>query len=173
MRGGHAKVGPVGANAKERALKGSRERAHHRRKGKAGTPMIRCDPPPHLTKPEAEHWAYYAPLLQGSQRLTLEARDTLAKYCTALATIQRLKKQMQARAYRDVMIDVVIDGAGNERVTAKANPLLVQLRQWVMLCRGYETDLLLSPAAAVRAPRPDEGTGDSDDDALAAILAAN
>ena len=134
--------------------------------------MIRCDPPPHLDEEEARHWAYYAPLLQGAQRLTLEARDTLAKYCTALATIVRLKRQMAADEYRDILVDIVIDSAGNEHVSAKANPLLVQLRQWVMLCRGYETDLLLSPAAAVRAPRPDAGSGDADDDELAALLQA-
>lgn len=114
---------------------------------------------------EREQWAYYAPLLAASGRLTQEARDTLAKYCTGLATVIRLKAQMAEPEYRDILISVTVDGAGNEHVKAVPNPLLLRLEKWVALCRGYESDLLLCPAAAVRAPAPagegETGGGDT------------
>ena len=51
----------------------------------------------------------------------------------------------------------------------KPNPRLLQLRQWVMVARAYETDLLLSPAAAIRAPKP-APSGDPEEAELDAIL---
>jgi phage terminase small subunit len=153
-RGGHAKSGPVAFDQAERDLRGTKTRQRHRTPSRtASRATVLCEGPPHLTEAERAQWVYYAPLLMAAERLTLEARDTLAKYCTALAIVERLKKQMAADEYRDLMITVIVDGAGNEHRSAKPNPLLVQLRQWVLLCRGYESDLLLSPAAAIRAPK--------------------
>jgi phage terminase small subunit len=169
-RGGHAKSGPVAFDQAQRELRGTKTRPrprHRPTKVTPSAPMPICEGPPHLTEAERSQWAYYAPLL--AERLTLEARDTLAKYCTALATVERLKAQMAADEYRDLMITTTVDGAGNEHRTAKPNPLLVQLRQWVLLCRGYESDLLLSPAAAIRAPKA--AAPESTADPLAALLA--
>jgi phage terminase small subunit len=119
-----------------------------------GTATDVCTAPPHLDAVERKHWRYYAPLLAAAGRLTLEARDTLAKYCSALATVVRLKEQMRAPEYRDVIVTTSIDSAGNEHVNAKPNPLLTLFRQWLMVSRNYEADLLLSPATAIRVPAP-------------------
>jgi len=117
-------------------------------------------PPPHLTALEREQWMYYAPLLEPNGRLTLEGRDTLAKYCTALAQVALIKAEMEAvgkdgqPTYRVVLLSVTVDAAGNEHVTAKTNPLNVALRQWLETARKYESDLILNPAAAIRVPGP-------------------
>lgn len=153
MRGGHSRSGPLQKSAAERALTGAKERPRHRTPKSPGTTPVNadaCPPPPHLTAAEKVQWRYHAPLLHEAGRLTLEARDVLAKYCTVLATVTRLKRQMAKRTYSDV----VIDAAG----ALRANPVLVQLRQWVMVARAYESDLLLNPASALRAPaaKPDD-----------------
>src|SRR4051812_41009173 len=103
MRGGHIKSGPVGFDEPKRALRGTRTRARHRSKGLAGAAMVVCEGPPHLTADEQQLWNYYAPLLAAADRLTLESRDVLGKYCTSLATVQRLKRQMAGKRYRDVV----------------------------------------------------------------------
>ena len=108
--------------------------------------MIVCGPPSGLSDAEAECWRYYAPLLISSRRLTLEARDTLAKYCTALATVADLRKVIASRKTKDV----------ENRLVYRR-----ELRQWLMVSRAYESDLLLNPASAVRAPKP---SGDEPDD---------
>lgn len=156
--GARPRSGPIARSAAEQRAAGGKVRARNRVSRSAGT-VGAAQAPPHLTDVERAQWGYYAPLLEKAGRLTLEARDTLAKYCTALAEIVRLKEEMAAKGsdgqpvYKPVMLSVTVDGAGNQHVNAKPNPLGVQLRQWLMVCRGYEADLLLSPAAAIRVPQ--------------------
>jgi hypothetical protein len=138
-RGGHGKSGPAPKDAATRALHGSRTRAQHKTKGDAGAPMILCDPPPDLSKSERKFWAYYAPQLVAEGRLTLKARDTLAKYCTSLAVVAGLRKQLESKKREDV------DNRSNNRK---------ELRQWILASRLYENDLLLNPSSSIRAPKP-------------------
>jgi hypothetical protein len=100
--------------------------------------MVVCAAPPGLSKREGAFWSYYAPLLVANRRLTCEARDTLAKYCTALATVAELRQQIASRKPKDL-----VDRSANRK----------ELRQWLTVSRLYETDLLLNPASAVRAPK--------------------
>ena len=143
-RGGHAKTGPAIKDAATRALHGSRERPQHRTKGDAGAPMIVCAPPPGLSKAERAFWTYYAPPLAAEHRLTLKARDTLAKYCTALAVVADLRRRLASRRRAD---------------RAQRPAVLKELRQWLLASRLYENDLILNPASAIRAPKPTGGDG--------------
>jgi phage terminase small subunit len=150
--GARARSGPIARSAQEQQRVGGKVRARNlvtRTPGTVGT----VDPPPHLDAVEREQWDYYAPLLLSAGRLTLEARDTLAKYCTALARVVAIKAQMAEPEYRDILITTSVDSAGTEHVNAKPHPLLVLLRQWLMVARSYEADLLLNPAAAIRVPQ--------------------
>ena len=161
-KGGHSHSGPLRRTAAQQLAAGGRVRPKHKQNRSAGTAVsvVAVSAPPHLTPVEREQWAYYAPLLEPRGVLTLEGRDTLAKYCTALAEVARIKSEMAALGpdgqptYRVVLLSVTIDGAGNEHVTAKTNPLNVALRQWLETARHYEADLLLNPAAAIRVPVP-------------------
>lgn len=138
-RGGHGRTGPIAQNAAARELHGSRTRAHHRTKGDAGAAMSTCAPPPGLSRSEAAYWRYYAPQLAAEGRLTMKARDVLAKYCTALAIVASLRKQIESRKRDDV---------ANRSSNRK------ELRQWLLASRLYENDLLLNPSSSIRAPKP-------------------
>ena len=138
MRGGHGRGGPTVFDASTRALRGTRERLRHRTKGVAGAVVGACEPPAGLDGPELAAWSYYAPLLAASGRLTAEARDALGSYCTTVAAIGQLKRAASASRKRI---------AGPERSAIRR-----ELRQWIQVGRLLESDLLLSPAAAVRAP---------------------
>ena len=114
--------------------------------------MIVCDPPTHLTPSQRKLWAFFAPQLVAEGRLPLKARDVLAKDVIAFDVVARLNKGLKTTVPK-----------GNEK------PILTELRQWLLVLRLYESDLLLSPAAAVRAPVPDEAV-DSEDQELADII---
>lgn len=138
-RGGHGKSGPVQKDSATRTLHGSRTRQQHRKKGDVGAPMIVCDPPPDLSKAEKKFWGYYAPQLVAEGRLTMKARDTLAKYCTSLAVVASLRRQLESKKREDV------DNRSSNRK---------ELRQWILASRLYENDLLLNPSSSIRAPKP-------------------
>ena len=152
MRGGHPRSGRVAFDASTRALHGTRERAQHRNRG-GSTPMIVCDPPAYLTAAQRTLWEYFAPQLVAEGRLPLKTRDVLAKYVLAVDLVARLNA---------TIFSVVEDG--------EKHPLLAELRQWLLLTRLYESDLLLNPAAAVRAPTPNQAPGLDEDRELDAIL---
>lgn len=161
MRGGHARSGPAVLGAKERTLRGTKQRSRHTAKGRSGRVVADLAPPPSLTDEQRPYWTYYAQRLAEEGRLTLKTRDALAGYCVALWKRDRLLAQMHAAEFRDVTISVTVDGAGSEHVTAKTNPLNPELRQWMAICRSYENDLILNPATAVRTPvTQDDDRGD-------------
>jgi phage terminase small subunit len=142
-RGGHGRSGPPPADTKTRALHGSRTRPQHRTIAPpAGT--LGCQPPPGLSRSEQRFWNYYAPELAAERRLTGKTRDALAKYCTALATVADLRRQIASRKPRDLE-----NRSGYRK----------ELRQWLLASRLYENDLLLNPASAARSlPRGEEPT---------------
>lgn len=102
--------------------------------------MLVCDHPPGLSRMEVAFWNYYAPQLAAERRLTLKARDTLAKYCTALAVVSGLRKALASRKRAEI---------------AARSGTRKELRQWLLAARLYENDLLLNPASSIRAPKPD------------------
>jgi hypothetical protein len=141
----------VAFDAATRALRGSKTRPRHRVQGDdvgAGGPMPVCAPPPGLSKLETSFWHYYAPTLAASRRLPPKARDTLAKYCTALAVVSGLRAQLASRKRADV---------GERREIRR------ELRQWLLCGRLYENDLLLNPASLARAPKVDGAIAPIDD----------
>lgn len=139
-RGGHGKSGPAPKDTETRKLHGSRTRHNHRTKGDLGAPIAVCAPPPGLSKPELAFWNYYAPQLAAERRLSAKMRDTLAKYCTALAVVGGLRHALASRKKVDL-----------EQRSANRK----ELRQWLLAARLYENDLLLNPASSIRAPKAD------------------
>lgn len=107
--------------------------------------MVGCDPPPGLSKSEQAFWRYYAQQLKAEKRLTLKSRDTLAKYCTALAVVSDLRRQLWSKKRDDI---------------AQRAAVRKELRQYLLASRLYENDLILNPSSSVRAPRPETGIDD-------------
>lgn len=136
-RGGHSRSGRASFTEEVRKLHGTPQRERHRSKGDSGQPMVDCAPPPGLSKRELGFWAYYSSALSAEGRLSLKARDCLAKYCVALAVVGALRRQLTSSKRRDI----------EQRSDTRK-----ELRQWLSLSRLYENDLLLSPASSVRAP---------------------
>jgi hypothetical protein len=137
-RGGHSRVGPPASDAATRAVRGAETRRRHRIKGDAGAARDAshdCDPPKGLDRLERNYWNYYAARMP---YLPASARDALSKYCTALATIARLKGLIASRKPADVLL---------------RDARRKDLRQWILGSRLYETDLILTPASSIRAPR--------------------
>jgi P27 family predicted phage terminase small subunit len=145
-------------SAAVRRREGAEVRARHEQKGSAGTLARSVEPPSSMMDEERDFWGYYAPLQAARGLLTHESRDVLANYCTALATVARLKRQQAMPEYRDVMLSVTVDGAGNEHVKAVANPLLLRVEKWIAICHTLENDLGMNPATAMRMPRAEEDT---------------
>jgi len=149
-RGGHPRSGPRAKSKKEREESGARTRRHHtkvdRVLGEAAAqrdaPASRVDPPPMLTETQRAFWDYYAPLLAKERRLTMKVRDSLARYCITQAMVKRLNEDVEAL---DTIL--VLEESG-ERV----HPMVTTLRQFLQISRQYDTDLLLNPAADLRAP---------------------
>jgi len=152
-RGGQIRSGRPVFDEATRALHSTKVRARHRTKGYAGEPMITCEPPRQLTPAQREYWDYHAPQWAAKRQLTLEERDALAKYCIGLDITYRLNRKIRS-------------------ITVKGNkhPLLGELRHWLAITRLYENDLLLNPASAVRAPKPERPIGDAEDQELDDIL---
>jgi hypothetical protein len=139
-RGGHSRVGPLPADAATRQLYGSRTRPQHRRVDPiVGDAAPDTTPPADLSDAERAYWSFYAAALVEARRFTPTCRDALAKYCVALAVIAELRQALVSRRRADR--------------TARRETLR-ELRQWLLAARLIENDLLLSPAAALRAPQP-------------------
>lgn len=151
-RGGHPRSGPRAKSKKERDEAGARTRKHHAKVDRvlagADAPTStkpttqNVTAPPMLTDAQREFWDYYAPLLAKERRLTLKVRDSLARYCIAQAMVKRINEDLEA-------LDriIVFDESGD-----RAHPLVTMLRQYLQISRQYDTDLLLNPAADLRAP---------------------
>lgn len=144
MKGGPRRNKPAAL----RALHGSKTRPRHG-KEPSFAPMS-VEAPSTLTEIERAFWSYYQPILSAGNVLTAGDRDTLRRYCEALAEIDDIRAQQRAPEYRRVMVTVTIDSAGNEKVRAETNPLDAQLRNWVQIARLCASDLGLTPASRAR-----------------------
>lgn len=149
-RGGHPRSGPRAKTKKEREVSGARTRRHHAKVDRvlgAGATTDRAaapdvQPPPMLTDAQCEFWAYYAPLLAKERRLTMKVRDALARYCITQAMVKRLNEDVEG------LDSILVLEESGERV----HPMVTTLRQFLQISRQYDTDLLLNPAADLRAP---------------------
>lgn len=107
-------------------------------------------PPAGLSDAAAEYWTYYALLLRARKLWTSSSRDVLRNYVEALVMRDRLQAELADAPLAFVV--TTVDGAGQERESLRAHPLLAQLRQVRLECRQHANDLALPPAAAVRTP---------------------
>jgi len=130
----------------QRALDGSRNRPrHHKQPDVAGE----CEAPK-LTKPQRVYWDYFAPIMQQARMLTPADRQALRLYCVALVQVDELLALQAAPEYARVVLNVTVDGAGNERMKAETHPYDAQLRQWLEIARHHQAECGLSPTARTR-----------------------
>jgi len=138
-----------------RELHGSRKRPRHKPEPKYQPASLAV--PDGLTEPEAGHWRRYAGLLVRSKVLTEADQSSLIDFCRALAQIDDIRAQQQLPEYRRVVVSIIVDSAGNEKVRGETHPLDAQLRQWTQIARLLRSDLGLTPASRGRvAPAGDD-----------------
>ena len=133
-------------NPATRKLRSGRTRRPSSVRGDAGLLVDTCAPPPDLSRKETVFWNYYVGLLAAERRLTKKVRDGLAKYCTSLAIVAELRVELAAKTRTAV---------------ARRAETRKELRQWLLVGRLLENDLLLNPASSARAPVPVEPEFDS------------
>jgi hypothetical protein len=136
-RGGHGRSGPLPADAATRQLYSSRT-TPRRAVDRTANVLADTTPPSDLSDVERQFWTYYAAALVEARRFTSTCRDSLAKYCTALAVIAELRAAVASQRRAD-------------RKAKREN--LRELRQWLLAARLIENDLMVTPAAALRAPQ--------------------
>lgn len=90
-------------------------------------PVVSIDGAPAiLTTQERAFWDWYAPKALAKGTLTLETEPGMVLLCQVAARRRRLWEQIDADG--DKYIAVVVDGAGQERQSLKAHPLLTHAR---------------------------------------------
>ena len=96
------------------------------------------------------YWRHHAPIQASRGLLTESGRFLLRRYCQIAAHFDRV---MAAADQSEVlMITSTVDGAGNEKIKAENNPLGARVIQLSQQMHTLESDLCLSPAAAIRMP---------------------
>ena len=107
----------------------------------------------------------YGALLEAIKVLSRQDRDTLAQFCEARAQVQDIKRLQADPDYRRVVVSIIVDSAGNEKVKGETHPLDAQRRQWTQIARLCASELGLSPTSRARAQVA--GQDDSEADRMA------
>ena len=110
-----------------------------------------CSAPAGMGDEARVYWDYFAPLQASKGLLTRSGRFLLRRYCQILAHFDRV--MAAADSSEVLMITSTVDGAGNEKLKAENNPLGARVVQLSQQLHTLESDLCLSPAAALRVPK--------------------
>lgn len=150
MRGGDRRSKPAAL----RAIDGSKKRARHVETVEVEMPAATFAAPADLSAAELEVWAYYFPKLEAAGILKDGDRDALANYCTAIAAVADIRRQMAAPGWSRVKLTTYRDDTGETYVKRETDPLDAQLRAWLPIARQLGEQLALSPAARARVRLP-------------------
>jgi len=71
--------------------------------------------------------------------------DTFIAMCQTISRLRQIWQELNSKNQSLIMLKHTVDGAGNEHVEAKANPLTVMERQYMQLLRIQAADFGLSP----------------------------
>lgn len=109
-----------------------------------------CTPPAGMSVEALVYWNHHAPLQAARGLLTQSGRFLLRRYCQIAALFDRVIAEQDRTEV--LMLTSTVDGAGNEKIKAENNPLGARAIQLSQQMHTLESDLLLSPAAAMRMP---------------------
>ena len=104
--------------------------------------------PKHLDKVARAEWNRMAPLLEKLGILTEIDGTAFAAYCQLYSRWIAIEKEL--RNSKLLMLKHTIDGAGNEHIEAKANPLEVMARQTLQQIRSYCMEFGMTPSSRSR-----------------------
>ena len=128
--------------------------------GEKNKDRIRADEPkPRPITPEAPgtldkyakaEWKRMVPILERNRLLTEVDGNTLAAYCQLISLNIQTSKALKACGHKMVAEKHTVDGAGNEFVEAKANPLVNQQLKIIAQLLPYFREFGLSPASRTK-----------------------
>jgi P27 family predicted phage terminase small subunit len=117
------------------------------------SPMV----PSHLDPVARREWKRLAPMFGRLGILTEIDGASFAGYCIAHSTLVRINRALKDCGYKMLAEKHTVDGAGNEHLEVKANPLIVQQRLALMAIRGFCTEFGMSPSSRGKISVPGAG----------------
>ena len=113
--------------------------------------------PSHLDPIARREWKRLAVVFGRLGLLTEIDGASFAGYCIAHSTLVRINRALKDCGYKMLAEKHTVDGAGNEHLEVKANPLIVQQRLALMAIRSFCTEFGMSPSSRGKISVPGAG----------------
>jgi len=113
-------------------------------------PAVTPDMPTTLDKYGRKIWQRTVPILERNGLLTEVDGDTLAEYCHLQALNAHVSRALKRCRYKMLAEKHTVDGAGNEILEVKTNPLVTQKMQISAKLLPYLREFGMSPASRTR-----------------------
>ena len=110
--------------------------------------------PEHLDEDAKAEWDRVTPILERIGVLTEIDGSMLAGYCQLYSNWVAIQAEKKAPEFRLLMLKVTVDGAGNEHIEAKQNPLLIMERQTLQMIRAFCSEFGMTPSSRARLQVP-------------------
>jgi len=110
--------------------------------------------PEHLDEEAQGEWERVTPILDKIGVLTEIDGTMLAGYCQLYSNWCAIQAEKKAPEFRLLMLKHTVDGAGNEHVEAKQNPLLVMERLTLAMIRAFCAEFGMTPSSRARLQVP-------------------
>ena len=120
--------------------------------GRQGEPKprpIKPTCPKHLDRDAKKFYRKYIKILDRVGLTTEADGDSFSLLCQMFAEFKQLNEAIQQCDNKLLQFKHTVDGAGNEHVEAKMNPLLIQRRQLYQNIRPYLSEFGLTPRGRV------------------------
>jgi len=123
-------------------------------------------PPAYLDSIARAEWKCLSAIFERLGLLTEIDGAAFAGYCVAHSTLVRINRAFKECGYKVLAEKHTVDGAGNEHLEVKANPLIVQQRLALMAIRSFCTEFGMSPSSRGKISVPGAGENGAFEDLL-------
>ena len=111
--------------------------------------IVQPNAPPSLDKRAKKVWDEYAEKLCRLGLLTEVDGEGFGTLCTIIGRLEMIRAEIKKKEFKPLIVEVVVDSYGNERVKAKTNPLLVEERQLQSQQKQWASEFGLTPRGRV------------------------
>lgn len=122
--------------------------------------------PGYLDPIARREWKRTAPRLVRLGLLTEADGELFGGYCQTVSDLARINKAMRACGYKMLAEKHTVDGAGNEHLEVKTNPLVIQRRNALAQLRYFCQEFGLTPSSRAKIQVPARGESDPQEDFL-------
>jgi len=107
------------------------------------------DCPEYLDEFSKEAWNRLSPMLEKLGLLTEADGDEFATLCQVIGRLKAIRLEINKPEVKILMLTYNVDSYGNEKVSAKINPLFVEERQLQGQLRQFASEFGLTPRGRV------------------------